>query len=301
MGKDVIIACDFPGASETLAFLGKFGELRPFVKIGMELYYAEGPDIVRILKQRGHRVFLDLKLHDIPNTVRKTMNVLRDLGADIVNVHAAGTERMMREALLGLTRPDGTRPLLIAVTMLTSTDQETMERDLLIREPLPEVVMHYAENAKKAGLDGIVCSPLEAADVHRRLGADFLTVTPGVRFKDGDIGDQKRVLSPEEAREAGSDYIVVGRPVTPWRPTEDVYWNLPGKPFRKTRNRIPVKGTRKQERKKNDSTGRENCEGPSENQGGVLPPGRTLHLGQRDQEPGLLRQPADAFGSGSPE
>ena len=193
MGKDVIVACDFSSAETCLAFLDKFTEEKPFVKIGMELYYAEGPSIVKALKARGHKVFLDLKLHDIPNTVKKSMSVLRDLGADIVNLHAAGTISMMEAALEGLTRPDGTRPLLIAVTQLTSTDQETMERDLLINHPIDEVVMHYAETAKNAGLDGIVCSPLEAGKVHDKCGKNFLTITPGVRFADGDVGDQKRV------------------------------------------------------------------------------------------------------------
>ena len=214
MAKDVIIACDFAGAEETFAFLEKFGERRPFVKIGMELFYAAGPEIVRGLKARGHGVFLDLKLHDIPNTVKKSMAVLRDLGADIVNLHAAGTEAMMRSALEGLTRPDGTRPLLIAVTQLTSTDEETMRRELLIDRPLDEVVLHYARNAREAGLDGVVCSPLEAGKVHAVCGDAFLTVTPGVRFADGDVGDQKRVTTPARARELGSDYIVVGRPIT---------------------------------------------------------------------------------------
>ena len=214
MAKDVIIACDFAGAEETFAFLAKFGERRPFVKIGMELFYAAGPEIVRGLKARGHGVFLDLKLHDIPNTVKKSMAVLRDLGADIVNLHAAGTEAMMRAALEGLTRPDGTRPLLIAVTQLTSTDEETMRRELLIDRPLDEVVLHYARNAREAGLDGVVCSPLEAGKVHGACGDAFLTVTPGVRFADGDAGDQKRVTTPARAKELGSDYIVVGRPIT---------------------------------------------------------------------------------------
>ena len=214
MAKDVIIACDFAGAEETFAFLEKFGERRPFVKIGMELFYAAGPEIVRGLKARGHGVFLDLKLHDIPNTVKKSMAVLRDLGADIVNLHAAGTEAMMRAALEGLTRPDGTRPLLIAVTQLTSTDEETMRRELLIDRPLDEVVLHYARNAREAGLDGVVCSPLEAGKVHAVCGDAFLTVTPGVRFADGDVGDQKRVTTPARAKELGSDYIVVGRPIT---------------------------------------------------------------------------------------
>lgn len=214
MGKDVIIACDFAGAEETLRFLDRFTGRKPFVKIGMELFYAAGPSIVREIKARGHKIFLDLKLHDIPNTVKKSMSVLRDLDVDICNLHASGTIRMMEAALEGLTREDGTRPLLIAVTQLTSTDQETMERDLLIHEDIADVVMHYAENAKKAGLDGVVCSPLEAGKVHERCGADFLTVTPGVRFADGDIGDQKRVMTPAEAKKIGSDYIVVGRPIT---------------------------------------------------------------------------------------
>ena len=214
MGKDVIIACDFSSAETCLAFLDKFTEEKPFVKIGMELYYAEGPSIVKALKARGHKVFLDLKLHDIPNTVKKAMSVLRDLGADIVNLHAAGTITMMEAALEGLTRPDGTRPLLIAVTQLTSTSQERMTADLLIDHPIDEVVLHYASNAKKAGLDGIVCSPLEAGKVHDTCGAEFLTITPGVRFADGEIGDQVRVMTPAQAKEIGSDYIVVGRPIT---------------------------------------------------------------------------------------
>ena len=214
MGKDVIVACDFSSAETCLAFLDKFTEEKPFVKIGMELYYAEGPSIVKALKARGHKVFLDLKLHDIPNTVKKSMSVLRDLGADIVNLHAAGTITMMEAALEGLTRPDGTRPLLIAVTQLTSTSQERMTADLLIDRPIDEVVLHYASNAKKAGLDGIVCSPLEAGKVHDTCGAEFLTVTPGVRFADGEIGDQVRVMTPAQAKEIGSDYIVVGRPIT---------------------------------------------------------------------------------------
>ena len=214
MAKDVIIACDFAGTAETLAFLEKFGTERPFVKIGMELFYAEGPQIVRLLKARGHKVFLDLKLHDIPNTVEKSMRVLRDLGADIVNLHAAGTKAMMEAALRGLTREDGTRPLLIAVTQLTSTDEDAMRRELLIDKPLSEVVLAYAENAKNAGLDGVVCSPLEAGQVHGRCGAGFFTVTPGVRFAEGDKGDQKRVATPALARELGADYIVVGRPIT---------------------------------------------------------------------------------------
>ncbi len=214
MAKDVIVACDFPGAAETCAFLDRFTGKKPFVKIGMELYYAEGPNIVREIKRRGHRIFLDLKLHDIPNTVKKAMAVLRNLDVDILNLHAAGTTRMMEAALEGLTRPDGTRPLLIAVTQLTSTDQESMEKDLLIKAPIDEVVMHYAMTAKNAGLDGVVCSPLEAGKVHALCGDSFLTVTPGVRFAGGDAGDQKRVTTPAMARTLGSDYIVVGRPIT---------------------------------------------------------------------------------------
>jgi orotidine-5'-phosphate decarboxylase len=214
MGKDVIIACDFPSKEKTLAFLDKFEGKKPFVKIGMELFYAEGPSIVREIKARGHKIFLDLKLHDIPNTVKSAMKVLSGLDVDMTNLHASGAIPMMQGALEGLTREDGTRPLLIAVTQLTSTDQETMERDLLIHEPIADVVMHYASNAKTAGLDGVVCSPLEAEKVHGRCGKDFLTVTPGVRFADGDVGDQKRVMTPAEAKKIGSDYIVVGRPIT---------------------------------------------------------------------------------------
>ncbi len=214
MGKDVIIACDFDSAEKVFAFLDKFTGRKPFVKIGMELYYAEGPAIVREIKKRGHKIFLDLKLHDIPNTVKKSMAVLSRLDVDMTNLHAAGTVRMMEAAIEGLTREDGTRPMLIAVTQLTSTDQESMERDLLIKENIAEVVMHYANNAKIAGLDGVVCSPLEAGKVHERCGKDFVTVTPGVRFADGDIGDQKRVMTPAEAKKIGSDYIVVGRPIT---------------------------------------------------------------------------------------
>ena len=214
MGKDVIIACDFASAEETFAFLDRFTGRKPFVKIGMELYYAEGPEIVRQLKARGHKIFLDLKLHDIPNTVKKAMTVLRKLDVDIVNLHAAGTTAMMQAALEGLTRPDGTRPLLIAVTQLTSTDQEALENDLMIHAPIAEVVMHYAETARKAGLDGVVCSPLEAGKVHEVCGSNFLTVTPGVRFAGGEVGDQKRVMTPAAAKEIGSDYIVVGRPIT---------------------------------------------------------------------------------------
>ena len=214
MGKDVIIACDFATRAQTLAFLDRFPGRKPFVKIGMELFYAEGPAIVREIRERGHRIFLDLKLHDIPNTVKKAMSVLRDLDVDITNLHAAGTIPMMEAALEGLTRPDGTRPLLIAVTQLTSTDQQTMERDLWIDRPLDQVVMHYAENARKAGLDGVVCSPLEAEKVHAACGSDFLTVTPGVRFADAAADDQRRVTTPAEAKRIGSDYIVVGRPIT---------------------------------------------------------------------------------------
>ena len=216
MGKDVIVACDFSSAEATFDFLSKFDqeERKPFVKIGMELYYAEGPSIVREIKKRGHKIFLDLKLHDIPNTVKKAMAVLSRLDVDITNLHAAGTKAMMQAALEGLTRPDGTRPLLIAVTQLTSTDQKAMEDDLLIREPIDEVVMHYAKCAADSGLDGVVCSPLEAGKVHERCGKDFLTITPGVRFADGDVGDQKRVMTPATAKTIGSDYIVVGRPIT---------------------------------------------------------------------------------------
>lgn len=214
MGRDVIIACDFDSAEKTFAFLDKFTGRKPFVKIGMELYYAEGPEIVREIKRRGHKIFLDLKLHDIPNTVKKAMAVLSRLDVDMTNLHAAGTVRMMKDAVEGLTRPDGTRPMLIAVTQLTSTDQESMENDLLIKEPIDKVVMHYAACAKAAGLDGVVCSPLEAGKVHDSCGKDFVTVTPGVRFADGDIGDQKRVMTPAEAKKIGSDYIVVGRPIT---------------------------------------------------------------------------------------
>ena len=216
MGKDVIVACDFASAEATFAFLDKFAgcERKPFLKIGMELYYAEGPAIVKEIKARGHKIFLDLKLHDIPNTVKKAMSVLSNLDVDITNLHAAGTKNMMKAALEGLTRADGTRPLLIAVTQLTSTDQESMENDLLIKEPIDKVVMHYASRAKVAGLDGVVCSPLEAEKVHNTCGRDFVTVTPGVRFADGEKGDQVRVMTPEEAKRIGSDYIVVGRPIT---------------------------------------------------------------------------------------
>ena len=214
MGKDVIVACDFESAEKVFDFLDKFTGRKPFVKIGMELFYAEGPSIVREIKNRGHKIFLDLKLHDIPNTVKKSMAVLSRLDVDICNLHAGGTKKMMEAALEGLTRPDGSRPLLIAVTQLTSTDQDSMERDLLITKPIDEVVMHYAKNAKESGLDGVVCSPLEAEKVHNLCGREFLTVTPGVRFQDGEIGDQKRVMTPADALKIGSDYIVVGRPIT---------------------------------------------------------------------------------------
>ena len=214
MGKDVIIACDFATAEQTYTFLNQFTGEKPFVKIGMELFYAEGPAIVREIKARGHKIFLDLKLHDIPNTVKKAMAVLSRLDVDICNLHAAGGLDMMKAAVEGLTRPDGTRPLLIAVTQLTSIDQQRMENELLIREPLAEVVMKYAQNAKSAGLDGVVCSPLESGRVHEVCGESFLTVTPGIRFADGAAGDQQRVTTPAKAREIGSDYIVVGRPIT---------------------------------------------------------------------------------------
>ncbi|MCQ2432050.1 MAG: orotidine-5'-phosphate decarboxylase [Clostridia bacterium] len=214
MGKDVIIACDFASAQDTFAFLDKFKEEKPFVKIGMELFYAEGPSIVREIKARGHKIFLDLKLHDIPNTVKKSMHVLSGLDVDMTNLHAAGTKAMMEAALEGLTRPDGTRPILIAVTQLTSTDEERMQKELLINATVADTVLHYAKNAADAGLDGVVCSPLEAGVVHERCGKNFVTVTPGVRFAGGDVGDQKRVTTPEMAKEIGSDYIVVGRPIT---------------------------------------------------------------------------------------
>ena len=214
MGKDVIVALDFDGREKTLAFLDRFTEEKPFVKIGMELFYTEGPSIVREIRARGHKIFLDLKLHDIPNTVKKAMAALSALDVDIVNVHAAGTGAMMSAALAGLTRPDGTRPLLIAVTQLTSTDQDMLEKELWIEKPMEEVVLHYAEIASIVGLDGVVCSPLEAGSIHERCGKNFLTVTPGVRFAGGDVGDQKRVTTPAKAKELGSDYIVVGRPIT---------------------------------------------------------------------------------------
>ena len=214
MNRDVIIACDFSSAAETYAFLDKFQDEKPFVKIGMELFYAEGPAIVREIKRRGHRIFLDLKLHDIPNTVKKSMSVLSRLDVDMCNLHAAGTIEMMKAALDGLTRPDGTRPLLIAVTQLTSTSEERMRNDLLIDHNINDVVVHYAKNAKVAGLDGVVCSPLEAGIVKEACGAEFMTVTPGIRFADGEVGDQVRITTPEKAREIGTDYIVVGRPIT---------------------------------------------------------------------------------------
>ena len=214
MGKDVIIACDFKSAEDTFHFLDRFTGEKPFVKIGMELFYAEGPAIVRTIKARGHKIFLDLKLHDIPNTVKKAMAVLSGLDVDICNLHAAGGIDMMKAAIEGLTRADGTRPLLIAVTQLTSIDQTRMERELLIEKPLAEVVIQYAENAKTAGLDGVVCSPLEAGSVHERCGASFVTVTPGIRFRAADSGDQQRVTTPETAKALGSDYIVVGRSIT---------------------------------------------------------------------------------------
>lgn len=214
MGKDVIIACDFSSKEETLAFLDKFSGKKLYVKIGMELFYAEGPEIVREIKARGHQIFLDLKLHDIPNTVKKSMSVLSRLDVDMVNLHAAGTRAMMEAALEGVTRPDGSRPLVIAVTQLTSTSQERMQEELLISAPIDDTVMHYAANAEKAGLDGVVCSPMEAGKVHETCGKQFLTVTPGIRFADGDKGDQVRVTTPAQAKEIGSDYIVVGRPIT---------------------------------------------------------------------------------------
>ena len=223
MGRDVIVACDFSSGQKTLEFLDRFGEKKPFVKIGMELYYAEGPSIVGKIKERGHKIFLDLKLHDIPNTVKKAMSVLSGLDVDMTNLHAAGGSKMMAAAIEGLTRPDGKRPILIAVTQLTSTDPETLKNELLIETPMPETVMSYAENAMRSGLDGVVCSPLEAEAVHKRCGRNFLTVTPGVRFADGDKGDQKRVMTPEEAKKAGSDYIVVGRPITAAEDPVDAY------------------------------------------------------------------------------
>ena len=214
MGKDVIVACDFSSKEQVMSFLDKFSGRKLFVKIGMELYYAEGPEIVREIKARGHKIFLDLKLHDIPNTVKKSMAVLSRLDVDMCNLHAAGTKAMMTAALEGLTREDGSRPLLIAVTQLTSTDQQRMEEDLLINQPIDKVVMHYAKNAADCGLDGVVCSPLESGKVHEVCGENFLTVTPGVRFAENDKGDQSRVMTPAQAKAIGSDYIVVGRPIT---------------------------------------------------------------------------------------
>lgn len=214
MNRDVIVALDFSNAKQVFDFLDKFQGRKPFVKIGMELFYAEGPEIVKEIKKRGHKIFLDLKLHDIPNTVMKAMKVLSNLDVDMTNLHAAGTKRMMEYAIKGLTREDGTRPLLIAVTQLTSTDQQSMEEDLLIEKPIDQVVMHYAKCASEAGLDGVVCSPLEAEKVHNTCGKNFITVTPGVRFADGDVGDQKRVMTPAQAKLIGSDFIVVGRPIT---------------------------------------------------------------------------------------
>lgn len=214
MGKDVIIACDFASAKDTFEFLDKFTEEKPFVKIGMELFYAEGPEIVREIKRRGHKIFLDLKLHDIPNTVKKSMAVLSKLDVDMTNLHAAGTIDMMKAALEGLTREDGTRPILIAVTQLTSTSEERMQNELLINASINDTIVKYAQNAKEAGLDGVVCSPLEAGMVKDACSKDFITVTPGVRFADGEVGDQVRVTTPEKAKEIGSDYIVVGRPIT---------------------------------------------------------------------------------------
>ncbi len=214
MGKDVIIALDFPGAKETMEFLDRFTDRKPFVKIGMELFYAEGPSIVREIKKRGHKIFLDLKLHDIPNTVKGGMRSLRDLGVDMTNVHAGGGVAMMKAAVEGLTREDGTRPILIAVTQLTSTSQETMTGELLIDRPIADVVAEYAKNAKLAGLDGVVCSPLEAGRIHEEAGSGFITVTPGIRFAGDAKGDQARITTPEKAKEIGSDYIVVGRSIT---------------------------------------------------------------------------------------
>ena len=214
MNHDVIIALDFPSAKDVYAFLDKFQEEKPFVKIGMELFYAEGPEIVRQIKARGHKIFLDLKLHDIPNTVKSAMKVLSRLDVDMTNLHAAGTIEMMKAAVEGLTREDGTRPMLLAVTQLTSTSEERMQKELLINETMPKTVQKYAQNAQEAGLDGVVCSPLEAALVKEACGAGFATVTPGIRFADGDAGDQVRVMTPERARVGGSDYIVVGRPIT---------------------------------------------------------------------------------------
>lgn len=223
MGKDVIVACDFSNKEEVMDFLSKFNEEKPFVKIGMELFYAEGPHIIKLIKSRGHKIFLDLKLHDIPNTVKKAMRVLSNHNVDMCNLHAAGTISMMEAAIEGLTRQDGSRPILIAVTQLTSTNEERMHKDILIDKPLDEVVIHYAKNAKVAGLDGVVCSPLEAGVVHHACGKEFLTVTPGVRFADSDAGDQVRVTTPAKAKELGSDYIVVGRPITQAKDPVEAY------------------------------------------------------------------------------
>ena len=230
MAKDVIIACDFDSKEKVLNFLDLFTDRKPFVKIGMELFYAEGPEIVKEIKKRGHKIFLDLKLHDIPNTVKKSMAVLSKLDVDMTNLHAGGTINMMKAALEGLTREDGSRPILIAVTQLTSTDEESMQKDLLIEKPIDEVVMHYAKNSKIAGLDGVVCSPLEAGKVHNVCGNEFLTITPGVRLEGGDVGDQKRITTPKKARELGSDYIVVGRPITAAKNPVEAY-NLCVKEF----------------------------------------------------------------------
>lgn len=214
MNRDVIIACDFSSEKECMDFLGLFKEEKPYVKIGMELFYAEGPSVVKKIKDMGYKIFLDLKLHDIPNTVMKAMSVLSSLGVDMCNLHAAGTIEMMKAAIKGLTRPDGSRPLLIGVTQLTSTSEERMQKDLLINKPIDEVVMHYAKNVKDSGLDGVVCSPLESGKVKEVCGKDFITITPGIRFADGDVGDQARVTTPAKAKELGSDFIVVGRPIT---------------------------------------------------------------------------------------
>ena len=223
MGKDVIVACDFSSKAEVISFLDKFTDKKPFVKIGMELFYAEGPEIVKEIKRRGHKIFLDLKLHDIPNTVKKSMAVLSKLDVDMTNLHAGGTKAMMEAALEGLTRPDGTRPLLIAVTQLTSTDEATMRSELLIEKSMDEVVKQYALNAREAGLDGVVCSAFEAEEIHKTCGEDFLTITPGIRLVKDGSDDQKRVMTPAEARDAGSDYIVMGRPITQANSPADVY------------------------------------------------------------------------------
>ena len=223
MGKAVIIACDFKDKEETLNFLNKFENEKLYLKIGMELFYSEGPEIVKEIKKRGHKIFLDLKLHDIPNTVEKAMKSLANLNVDMTNVHASGTIKMMEAGLRGLTKEDGTRPLLIAVTQLTSTSQEVMEQDLLIKENIEDVVMHYAENSKKAGLDGVVCSPLEVQAVKRKCGKDFLTITPGIRFSTDSKDDQSRITTPAKAKELGSDYIVVGRTITKAENPQEVY------------------------------------------------------------------------------